>query len=270
VVVSRRAAINAIVAGGTGAFVGTVAYGLSYSRHQLQMVRVSLPVDRLPPSLSGLRVGLITDLHHSEMVPIEDVRRAAAMVMAEQPDLIVLGGDYVTSADRTYAAPCAEGLASLNAPLGVYAVLGNHDEEHDVPAALTDKGFTVLKDARTTIQTRGERLELAGIRFWTRPRELTRVLRGAEAPVVLLAHDPRRLHEAAQQKVGAVLSGHTHGGQVNLPLLGPVAARRFPVVAGTGREGRTSIFVSRGVGTVYVPFRLNCPPDVAIVTLTAA
>jgi hypothetical protein len=115
---------------------------------------------------------------------------------------------------------------------------------------------------------RGERLELVGLRFWTRrPRDITRLLRGAEGPIILLAHDPRRLNEAAALDVGLVLSGHTHGGQVVLPGVGAIAARRFPVVAGMGRRDNTSIFVSRGVGTVYVPYRFNCPPDVAVLTL---
>jgi hypothetical protein len=84
---------------------------------------------------------------------------------------------------------------------------------------------------------------------------------------MLIAHDPRRLEQAANLDVGLVLSGHTHGGQVVLPVVGPVAARKFPVVAGAAQRENTTIFVSRGVGTVYVPYRLNCPPDVAILTL---
>jgi hypothetical protein len=263
----RRAAINAMLAGGVGTAIGTGAYGLSYARHHLQVVRATLPVSGLPPTLDGLRIGLITDLHHSQMVPLEDVRRAAAMMTAEEPDLIVLGGDYITAGDLNYVAPCAEGLARLTAPAGVYAVLGNHDDDREMPAALAASGFTVLKDARTTISARGERIELAGIRFWTRPRDVARVLKGAAGPVILLSHDPRRLTEAAEMGVGLVLSGHTHGGQVNLPLLGPIAARKFPIVAGVGQQGKTSIFVSRGVGTVYVPYRFNCPPDVSVITL---
>ena len=86
-------------------------------------------------------------------------------------------------------------------------------------------------------------------------------------PVILLAHDPRRLTEASALNVSAVLSGHTHGGQVVLPGVGALAGRRFPVLAGLGSRENTSIFVSRGIGTVYVPVRINCPPEVAIVTL---
>jgi predicted MPP superfamily phosphohydrolase len=84
---------------------------------------------------------------------------------------------------------------------------------------------------------------------------------------LLLAHDPRRLAEAAALDVQLVLSGHTHGGQVVLPLAGAIAARRYPVIAGVGTRDNTTMFVSRGVGTVYVPMRLNCPPDVSVLTL---
>jgi uncharacterized protein len=268
VIVTRRAMLNTLVAGGVGTVVGGGAYGLAYSRHQIQMVHASVPVSGLPFALEGFRIGLITDLHHSEMVPAQDIVRAAALLMTERPDMIVLGGDYVTWRDRFYVVPCSEALAGLSAPFGVYAVLGNHDDDRDMSAALISTGFEVLRDARTTVGIRGERLDLAGVRFYTRrPRDIARVLRNAEAPVVLIAHDPRRLTEAAALDVGLVLSGHTHGGQVVLPGIGAIAARKFPVVAGIGHRDNTSIFVSRGVGTVYIPYRLNCPPDIAVLTL---
>ena len=112
------------------------------------------------------------------------------------------------------------------------------------------------------------RLELAGISFWTRERQkIAEVLKGSRGPVLLLAHDPRRLVEASALNVAAVLSGHTHGGQIVLPGIGAIAARKFPVAAGNGSLGDTTIFVSRGIGTVYVPARINCPPEVAIITL---
>ena len=268
--VSRRAAINGLMAGGVGTVIGGGAYGLAYSRHNIQVVRAAVPVSGLHPALDGLRVGLITDLHHSEMVPAQDVARAASLMMAEKPDLIVLGGDFVTWGDRSYVVPCSEALAGLSAPFGVYAVVGNHDDDRDMPAALISHGYEVLRDARTTVRIRGEQLDLVGVRYWTRrTRDVARLIRGAESTVILLAHDPRRLDEAAALNVPLVLSGHTHGGQVVLPGLGAIAAKKFPVVAGTGRRDNTSIFVSRGVGTVYVPYRLNCPPDVSVITLTS-
>jgi predicted MPP superfamily phosphohydrolase len=137
-----------------------------------------------------------------------------------------------------------------------------------MPAALSAKGFTVLRDARTRIHVRGEPLDIAGIDYWTRKVVvIERVLRGASPNLVLLAHTPSRLIEAAALAVPLVLSGHTHGGQIVLPGLGAVAAREFPVIAGSARRESTAIFVSRGVGTVYIPVRLNCPPEVAVLTL---
>jgi predicted MPP superfamily phosphohydrolase len=114
----------------------------------------------------------------------------------------------------------------------------------------------------------GAGLELAGIRFWTkRQSDIAAVLKGAKDPVLLLAHDPRRLVEAAALNVPLVVSGHTHGGQVVLPAVGAIAARKFPVVAGLARREQTTMFVSKGLGTVYVPIRLNCPPEVVLMTL---
>jgi predicted MPP superfamily phosphohydrolase len=111
-------------------------------------------------------------------------------------------------------------------------------------------------------------MELIGIRYWTRTlAHVTSVIKGSGPTSILLAHDPRRLAQAARLDVPLVLSGHTHGGQVLLPGAGALAAREFPVLAGEARESNTTLFVSRGVGTVYVPVRINCPPDVAVLTL---
>ena len=191
--------------------------------------------------------------------------------MNERPDMIVLGGDYVTESDRDYIQPAADALEPLTAPHGVFAILGNHDDDHAMPAALSKKGFEVLKDARTHVAVNGSGLDLVGIRFWTRRfADIASLVNGASAPVVLLAHDPRRLTEAASLRVPLVLSGHTHGGQVVLPALGAIAAQKFPIVAGIGRQNQTTMFVSRGIGTIYVPVRINCPPEVAILTLQPA
>jgi predicted MPP superfamily phosphohydrolase len=269
--VTRRTVLKGLVATGVGAATGTSAYGYLYSRHQLEVTKATIGVTDLPPALGGLRIGLLTDVHRSRWVSHEDVREAVAALMNERPDLIVLGGDYVTWGDRQYVVPAAEGLAPLSAPHGVFAVLGNHDDDHEMPAALAKNGVEVLKDACTHLTIAGHGLDLVGIRYWTRrPSDITNIMRGVSGPVILLAHDPRRLTEAAALNIPLVLSGHTHGGQVVLPALGAVAAQKFPVVAGTGRRDRTAMFVSRGVGTVYVPVRINCPPEVAVLTLQPA
>ena len=267
--ISRRGAIKALVATGVGLGTGTLAHGMAYERHDLQRVTATIPVTGLPPALAGLRIGLITDVHHSETVAASDVIRAVELLQEGRPDLIVLGGDYVSFGDRRFVGPVAELLAPLaDAPCGSFAVLGNHDDDREMSAALLQRGFSVLRDQRTSLSIRGETVDLAGLRFWTRrPVDLARVLSGTSGTTILLAHDPRRLTEAAALDVQLVLSGHTHGGQVVLPGLGALAGRKFPILAGTGREGNATVFVSRGVGTVYVPVRINCPPEVVVLTL---
>jgi predicted MPP superfamily phosphohydrolase len=267
-VLTRRAALKGAFATAIGAAAGVGVYGMAYERHHLEIASADLPVSGLAPELDGFRIGLITDVHHSATVPAADVSYAVQRLLSTTPDLIVLGGDYVTWSDRDYLEPVADLLAPLAAPHGVFAILGNHDDDRDTAAALARRRMAVLRDQRTRVTVNGAGLELAGLRFWTRkPAEIARVLRNARDPVVMLAHDPRRLTEAAALNVQVVLSGHTHGGQVVVPGVGAIARRRFPVVAGQGTRGNTSIFVSKGIGTVYVPVRFNCPPDVAVVTL---
>jgi predicted MPP superfamily phosphohydrolase len=266
--VSRRSVLRALVAGGIGIGVGGSAHGYLYERHRVGLTRTVVPVAGLPASLEGLRIALVTDLHLSAMVPADDIRQAVALVAAERPDMIVLGGDYVTDKDRRFMTPCAELLSPLTAPFGVFAALGNHDDELEMVAALRKKGIEVLPDARTSVSVRGEVMELVGLKFWTRrTSDITRLLRGATGWTVLLAHDPRRFAQAASLNIPLMLSGHTHGGQIVLPGLGAIAARKFPLAEGLGRSHNTAAFVSRGVGTVYVPCRINCPPEAALLTL---
>jgi len=265
---TRRAVLKGALVAGAGTLAGAGTYGYAYERHLLEVTRATVPVAGLPPALAGLRVGLITDIHRSTFVSHDDVARAVTALMGETPDLVVLGGDYVTWGDRAYVRPSAEALAPLTAPHGVFGILGNHDDDHDMPAALGRHGFQMLKDARTRLVIRNETVDLVGIRYWTKRQiDIAALTRDAAPMTILLAHDPRRLTEASALGVPLVLSGHTHGGQVVLPVLGAIAGQKFPVVAGIGRRERTTMFVSRGVGTVYVPVRINCPPEVAVLTL---
>jgi hypothetical protein len=264
----RRTLLKGLAGIAIGTVTGGAAHGFLYERHHLELTKTSFPVPGLPEALRGLRIGLLTDIHRSDLVSHEMIDAAVRMVMAEKPDLIVLGGDYVTWGDRRYMTPAADALAPLTAPHGVIAVLGNHDDERDMPAALAAKGFTVLRDARTRLTIRGEPMDFAGIKYWTRKlTDIAHIVRGAVPHTILLAHTPKRLLEAQILAVPAVISGHTHGGQIVLPGVGAIAAREFPVIAGLAQRQGTTIFVSRGVGTVYVPVRINCPPEVAILTL---
>jgi predicted MPP superfamily phosphohydrolase len=265
---TRRHVLQGIGAVTIGTAAGAAAHGFLYERHELQLTEETLDVAGWPSSLAGLRIGFLTDLHRSATVSHDMIAGAVRTVMARTPDMVIIGGDYVTNRDRRYVQAAADALTGLTAPHGVFAVLGNHDDERDVPAALVTAGFEVLRDERTQIAIRGEAVDIAGLRYWThRIADVTRVLKGASPTLVLVAHTPKRLVEAAALSVPLLLSGHTHGGQIVLPGIGAIAAREFPVVAGTARRENTTVFVSRGVGTVYVPIRLNCPPEVAILTI---
>ena len=266
--ISRRHLLKGALALATGATAGMLVHGYGWGRYALGVTRVELPLSGLPQALEGLRIGFLTDVHHSAMVPADLVSEAVALLNAEHTDLIVLGGDYVSFAEREYMAPVAERLSALAAPHGVFGIIGNHDDERVMPAELRRRGVEMLLDDRTSVAIRGAQLELAGVKFWTKTRaEIGLVVNGAKSPVLLLAHDPRRVVEAAALEVPGVLSGHTHGGQVVLPLVGALAARKFPVAEGRLTRQGTEMFVSRGVGTVVVPVRVNCPPEVAVVTL---
>jgi uncharacterized protein len=265
---SRRGILRALAAAGVGLIAGGGAHGYLYERHRVGVTRAALPVSGLPASLDGLRIALLTDFHLTGDAAATDIQRAIDLARAEAPDLIVLGGDYVTQLDRRFMGPCAELLKTLSAPFGVFGVLGNHDDDVDMPRELRRRGVEMLNDARTTLTIRGETLDLVGLKFWTRqPSDLARLIRGGTTTTMLIAHDPRRLFQASALNVPVMLSGHTHGGQIVVPGFGAIAARKFPVVAGTARRENTTAFVSRGIGTVYVPCRINCPPEVALLTL---
>lgn len=265
----RRTFLRVVTAVGTGAVVGGVSWGL-HERLNLSITREALAVTGLPAPFAGFKIALLTDLHRSGLVPEQLIAEAVTSAMAEKPDLIVLGGDYVTSFDTRFAEPVAAVLGQLSAPAGVIAVLGNHDDERAVPAALSRHGIKVLRENRLRLTMSGASVDFLGISYWTQKGAKIAPLIDPIALPILVAHDPRRLNEASALKIPLVLSGHTHGGQVVLPPFGPVNQFRFPTVAGSLRRDDTLLFVSRGIGTIYLPVRINCPPEVAVLTLTPA
>jgi predicted MPP superfamily phosphohydrolase len=156
------------------------AHGFAQERHRIEVTRATLNVYGLP-LLTGLRVGFLSDLHRSAMVSQELVHGAARLLMAERPDLIVLGGDYITAADRRFVEPAAQALGDLSAPHGVFGVLGNHDDDRDMPAALAARGVVVLRDARTRITVRREPMDLIGIRLDQTSGDIARLWKGSSA-----------------------------------------------------------------------------------------
>lgn len=245
----------------------------------LSVEETTVSLRRLPRALDGLRVVQLSDIHHSPFTSREQIERAVETANGLDPDIIALTGDYV-SHEREYAAPCAEMLGRLRARCGVYAVLGNHD--HWVDAALiTDlfraEGITVLVNEGM----RFEHPERPGASFWLAgvddtmvgQEDLSLALAGSRADELklLLAHNPLVLRRAAREGVDLVLSGHTHGGQVTWRSETSRSGRpRRRLLRGLGRQGDTQIYVTRGLGTVVLPVRYGCLPEVSLLELKSA
>jgi len=256
------------------AAAAALAYGVLWERRWVETTRRTVTLPGLPESMDGFRIVHLSDLHWDAYTRPEWMRRTFDRVNALEPDIIVLTGDLITHF-REYIEPCARGLGHLRARHGVFAVLGNHDHWASgrlLTEALEASGITVLNNAHRPI---GDGLWLVGVDDPHLQRaDLNRALEGVAddgRPRVLLAHSPDIMEEAAD-RVDLVLSGHTHGGQVRLPVLGAImrvtrrpAARPFTV--GWGRAGRTLCFTNRGLGSVLIPIRFNCRPEIAVITL---
>jgi predicted MPP superfamily phosphohydrolase len=233
-------------------------------------------LERLPKKLHGFRIVQLSDIHHSSFTSREQIQRAVELANNLQPDLIALTGDYI-SKERQYAAPCAELLGQLRAPRGVFAVLGNHD--HWVDAALITDLFRA--EGINVLVNQGMRFEHKGAAFWLAGvddtmvglEDLSLALAGSRSDEMklLLAHNPIILRRAARAGVDLVLSGHTHGGQVSLRSERSASGRpRRRLLKGLARQGSTQIYVSRGLGTVVLPIRYGCPPEVSLLELRSA
>ena len=259
---------------GLGLSLAVDAFWIEPAR--LVVNRQELQLPNWPSPLSGLRVALVSDLHvGSRHWGLTQLHELVARVNAEQPDLILLGGDYVVDAQHVAAEPIAEDLGQLRAPLGVIAVLGNHDWWTNGPrirTAFEAHGIGVLDDEARRVDARGESFCVLGLRDeYARNRsvswQLSRALPGL--PLLVLVHEPDVFHELGGQP-SLTLAGHTHGGQVNLPWLGRlIVPSRFGqrYAAGHIVENGRHLYVTTGVGTSILPVRFGVPPEIALLTL---
>jgi uncharacterized protein len=237
----------------------------------LTIERRSIFLQRLPKALDGLRIVQLSDLHLGPLTTAAQLRRAVETANSLEPDIIALTGDYI-SHERRYAAPCAEVVGRLRARCGVFAVLGNHDHWTDA-ALITDlfraEGIRVLINEGMRFEKEGASFWLAGVNdTMVGLEDLPLALAGAAAEEMklLLAHNPIILRRAARAGVDLVLSGHTHGGQVAIRPDRNAKPRRR-VLNGLWRQDETQIYVTRGLGTVILPIRYGCPPEVSLLEL---
>ncbi len=272
------------------AAAGLALYAGEFERHRIEISRRDIFLPGLPAAFDGFRVAQLSDIHLDQFTEPFMLRDAVNQVNRLNPDAVFLTGDYVTFGflpTRFSIGPawqCARLLNNLQCP-NRYAVLGNHDvmiSRKEVIAALSANGITVLDNAYLPIERAGGRFWLAGLDdpVVGNPdpgAAIPAFIRNVpHEPIVLLCHAPDYADHlvtiAAGQAVALMVSGHTHGGQVRLPFVGPIAlpAMGKKYVQGWFRFGKLQLYVNRGLGTVGVPFRFDCPPEITLLTLRSA
>jgi uncharacterized protein len=260
--------------------VAALCWGFLIEPSRLVVRHEDLSLPRWPKELSGLRVALLSDLHiGSPFWDVDALTRLVERTHAEQPELILLAGDYLVGSEpggkAVAAETIAERLATLRAPLGVFAVLGNHDWNDEVRPSFERHGVRVLEDERVRVERRSQPLWIVGladqITRRSDPRKAVSGVPGAD-PFLLLVHEPDVFEKLERLGLfpSLTLAGHTHGGQVKLPFLGrPVVPSDFGERYAYGHvvERGRHLFVTSGVGTSIIPVRFFVPPEIVILTL---
>ena len=278
--ITRRRFLQLSSLGGAGLLV----YSGEFERHRLEITHRTVELTRLSPALDGLRIAQLSDVHYEQYTEPYFVRDVVEQVNKLAPDLVMMTGDYVSEGPlpRSYGAkssyPCAEILAGIRCPQR-WSVLGNHDATvgpEIVIDALQSHGLPVLENRHVPFERDGARLWIAGVKDIgvSDPdlhRAAPRGLQTAQEPVILLAHEPDYADEVMRHGgVDLMLSGHSHGGQVRLPLVGalytPPLAHKY--VEGHFHLGNgLQLYVNRGIGTVGIPIRFDCRPELTLITL---
>jgi predicted MPP superfamily phosphohydrolase len=253
-----------------------------FAPNRPQIVRREIALRRWPVRFDGFTVALLSDFHYDPLFSVHPLRSAIGMVNSLHPDLIALTGDFVSvplfghsAAAAAAAEPCAQLLRQMQAPHGLWAVLGNHDAFTDpdrVTDALHGAGIKVLSNQSLPIERDGARFWLGGVDdLLGQTADLDATLHNvpADEAAILLAHEPDYADYVAGYPVDLQLSGHSHGGQVRLPLAGPLflpeLAKKY--VWGLYKISNLTLYTNPGLGTVNIPVRMNCPPEITLLTL---
>lgn len=273
---ARRRWLSALRWGIFGVPTAALGYGTFILRHQLRVREQDIPIADLPEDLNGLRIAQLTDIHMSQFLSVEELERAVDMANETKPHLTLVTGDLITMGGDPLD-DCLRALKRLKADAGVFGCLGNHEiyaRSEDYTQQQGAKiGITFLRRQTRLLRFGASDLNLAGVDY---QRLGKHYLRGAEQMVapgafnVLLSHNPDVFPVAAAKGFPLTISGHTHGGQVKVEILGAdLNISRFYThyVDGLYRKDGSAIFVSRGIGTIALPTRLGAPPEVALLRL---
>jgi predicted MPP superfamily phosphohydrolase len=241
----------------------------------IEVAHVTLPVRRLPAGLTGLVVCQISDFHVDRDDDLHRLELAVELINGEHPDLVFLTGDYFSDrrASRRYLRPFARTLGNLKPEIGVFAIAGNHDHWASfdrIAEALASADVTMLNNENRRVEPRGTNLTIVGIDdLWTRHADPARAFKGVDPEdcTLVLAHNPDTALYARHFRPGAMFSGHTHGGVVRLPLYGTPFKRVLRLgkefCAGLNLYDGFYIYTNRGLGTFWLPIRINCRPEVS-------
>lgn len=272
---TRRNALRLITAGAAASLIDAswIEPGrLSVTRHDRLL-------KQLPPALDGLRIGLLADFHFRPEQDAELLDKVVAQVRREKLDLIALTGDFI-SGDPRVLTPLLASLGKMSASHGVFAVMGNHDGWSGNPATIKRQfekaGISFLINQHSLLAIRGESLAIAGTDFvWLGQPDPARTLKGiaSNTPILALVHEPDYFDTmTAHREIMLQLSGHSHGGQCRVPLIGyaPKTVKYgTKYVEGAFSNDSSNLFVTRGVGTTGPRVRFACPPELVVLTLRA-
>ncbi len=267
-------ALRAAVVGAGGA-----SYVAAVEPEWVEINPVGLGLPRLSPAFHGYRIAQISDLHMGDWLDANKLAEIVALVNKQKPDMIVITGDFVTRHPEYVASDLAKSLSKLSAPDGVMAVLGNHDYRPGpdvIRHVMQDSGITNLSNGVHTLERASALLNIAGVDdVWQGKDRLDLVLNKLPkaGAALLLTHEPDFADiSAATGRFDLQISGHSHGGQVNIPFLGPMRlpplGRKYPL--GLYRVGEMIQYTNRGIGMVYPHVRFNCRPEITLFTLSSS
>ncbi len=288
-IISRRRFLYSSIVGVSAVAVAGCVGGIA-SRNNIEVSRISVTIPNLPAEFKNTTITLASDIHSSPYMTLGDMKNIVKIINDLRSDIILLPGDFVTS-HRNELPPVVEALSELRAPMGVFATTGNHEFYVDadlVSEGITSAGILMLRNDNFVLHRNGAALYILGVDDID-AEGIVQYVDGKPAPhieavfknvptnaaTILMNHKPYRFEDYTKTNVGLMLSGHTHGGQIVLARFGKTvicpSAFASKYIEGLYLDpaniSKTQMYVSRGLGTVALPMRLNCPPEITQITL---